>query len=94
MMNSLILHDLQLKKMKEFKFQQNLQLNLLKMTKFLRIKYLQTHCLIKKKVEFNDISTDELPDNQRKQTSSRFERWTHEGLRWAIHSILQHQLVI
>ena len=55
---------------------------------------MQTHCLIKKKAEFNDISTDELPDNQRKQISSRFERWTHEGLPWAIHSILQHQLVI
>ena len=63
------------------------------MMKFFRIKYLQTHGLIKK-IEFNDINIDKLFDIQHNQLSPRVDRWTHEGSGRSINLILQHQLII
>ena len=60
--------------------------------KFLKMKYLQTHGLIQKKI--TDININELLEIQHKQLLPRVERWTCEGSCWTIHSVLQHRLVI
>ena len=42
--------------------------------KFSKAIYLQTHGLIQKKIEFNDIHTDGLLDTQYNKLSSKVER--------------------
>ena len=44
------------------------------MMKFSKAIYLQTHGLIQKKIEFNDIYTDGLLDTQHNKLSSKVER--------------------
>ena len=49
--------------------------------------------MIQKKIDFNDINIDELLDIQHNQLAARVERWVYEGSGWAIHSIIQQELI-
>ena len=65
------------KKVKEFKFQQNLRIEFTKNDEFFQNKKFAGPWFDSEKTEFNNI--DKLLNIQHNQHSSRVERWTDEG---------------
>ena len=80
----------QLKNLKNLNFNKIQEYNFLKMMKFSKAIYLQTHGLIQKKIEFNDIYTDGLLDTQHNKLSSKVERQAQKMSGWTINSIMQY----
>ena len=81
------------KECKEFKFEQNLQVEFTKNDEVFKGKVFIDPWFDSETIEFNDINIDQLHDIQHNQLLSRVERWMYEGSGWTIHSILQHHLV-
>ena len=99
MTSSLTLHNLLLKinymkLLKEFKFQQNLQMEFTKNDKVLKHKIFIDPWFDSEKIEYNYINIDELSDINHNQLSSIVGWWTCKGSGWTINLIIKHQLVI
>ena len=77
------------KKIREFKFLQNLQIEFTKNDKVLKKNILANTRLHSEIIESNDIKIDELIDIKHNQLSSRVEWWTDAVLCCIMKSIVQ-----
>ena len=46
-----------------------------------------------RKIELNDVNTDELIVIHNNQLSSKVERWSYEGSAWTVNSIILYHLL-
>ena len=77
----------EIEEFKEFKFQQNLRLEVTKNDEVFKNKVFADPWIDSEKTEFFDINFNELLHVQHHQLLSRVERWIYEGSVCAIHSI-------
>ena len=81
------------KEFKEFRFQQNLPVELAKNDEVFKSKIFTDPWFDLEEIEFSYINIDELIDIQNNQLSSRVERWIHEGSDWTVNSILKQRVI-